>query len=245
VQLVVSANPGAQIVHETGSLRPSFLSGFKAVVDFDPGTPATFLRDLVVRNAIVVVVGREPHPYSISAVLADRTLGASKLARDLMLAGHRRFLAVERRGSTCISIAIRNAAQRYAADATVDVAFPDEAVVAVEQGVTAVICDDVSAAREVAEAMRRLAIDIPGRASLAAVGTDDRESERHSDFPCTGYFVGAQEKADAIQQVLRDGAARRPTTLWLTGAYHDAGTTGPTDSVRRQHGQFGYGAASA
>jgi len=75
--------------------------------------------------------------------------------------------------------------------------------------------------------MERSGIAIPGRASLAAIG-----STTGGDFPCSGYFVPAEKKAEAILQVLREGAARRPTTLWLAGAHHDAGTTGPTDTMR-------------
>src|SRR3954471_2541020 len=111
-QLVQASGGAAQIVHDTASLRPSFLSPFRAVIDLSPLTPAAFLRDLVVRNPSVVLVGREPTTYSMNAVLIDRTLGASQLARELMLAGHRRFLAVERRGSTQVADAIRKTAQR-------------------------------------------------------------------------------------------------------------------------------------
>ena len=38
----------------------------------NPQTPASFLRDLVVRNVTVVLVGREPTTYSMNAVLIDR-----------------------------------------------------------------------------------------------------------------------------------------------------------------------------
>ena len=240
VRLLAQANPGAQVVHDTTALRPSFLSQFRAVVDFAPDTPAHFLRDLVVRNAAVVLVGREPQTYSMNAVLMDRLLGAAQLARELMLAGHRRFLAVERHGSTAISDAVRKTAPRCGPDATVDVAYPDEAGVAVEQGAaTALICDSAEAAGEVVESMRKIGVDVPGRASVAAVGCGEGE------YPCTGYFVRAEQKVEAIQQVLRDGHARRPTTLWLTGTYFDAGTTGPTDAMRRATADLTYDAATA
>jgi DNA-binding transcriptional regulator YhcF (GntR family) len=93
VQQIVQASSGsAQIVNDTAALRPSFLSSFRAVIDMNALTPASFLRDLVVRNTAVVLVGREPTVYSMNAVLIDRTLAASQLARELMLAGHRRFV---------------------------------------------------------------------------------------------------------------------------------------------------------
>lgn len=240
-QLTTASGGTAQIVHDTASLRPSFLSSFRAVIDMSPLTPPAFLRDLVVRNAAVVLVGREPSTYSMNAVLLDRTLGASQLARELMLAGHRRFVAVERRGSTQVAEAIRKTAQRVARDATVDVAFTGEAVGAVQQGATAVICDSAAAAREVRAGLERAGISIPGRASIAAIGCASS-----GEYPCSGYFVPAEQKAEAILRVLRDGAARRPTTLWLTGDYHDAGTTGPTDRMRAASGGDGmpYGRGS-
>jgi DNA-binding transcriptional regulator YhcF (GntR family) len=226
-QLAQASGGNVQIVHETASLRPSFLSSFKAVIDVNPQTPASFLRDLVVRNVAVVLVGREPATYSMNAVLIDRMLAASQLARELMLAGHRRFVAVERRGSTLVAEAIRRTAQRIAPDATVDIVFAAETVGAIEQGATAAICDSAIAGRQVRDALQKAGIAIPGRASVAAIG-----STTGRDQPCSGYFVPIEQKTEAILKVLRDGAARRPTTLWLAGAYHDGGTMGPTDAMR-------------
>ena len=114
VRLIRQTNPNAQVVTDTSKLRPSFLNPFKAVIDFAMNTPESLLRDLVVRGMTVVVVDREPSVYSMNAVVIDRTLGVSCLAHDLMLAGHRQFFAVERRGQTSVVDAIRRAAQRYA-----------------------------------------------------------------------------------------------------------------------------------
>lgn len=219
-------NPSAQVVHDTQSLRPSFLSSITAVIDLSPDTPHTFLRDLVVRSASVVLVGREPTNYSLNAVLVDRTLGACCLARDMMLDGHRKFVAVERRGCTAVADAIRAAAKRYAPDASVEPAFASEAAGAIDHGATAVICDTTEAAAEVRAALERSGVPIPARASIAAIGTSTTSA------PCSGYFVTPELKADAIIQVLRDATtARKPSTLWLTGAYVNAGTTGPTEAM--------------
>jgi len=225
VRKLIQRNPGAQIIQDISSLRPSFLNTFKAVIDFAPSTPTQFLRDLVVRNMAVVLVGREPTNYSMNAVLLDRVFGANILARDLILAGHRRFLAVERRGCTQVCDAIRSAAKRYAPDVTVDVAFPSEAVGGVELGATAVICDTAESAEELRKALESSQLAIPARVSLAAVGAVDGQP------PCTGYFVGADEKVEAIKQVLRDSTMHRPHTVWLTGTFFDVGTTGPTESM--------------
>lgn len=208
-----------QVVTEASSLRPSFLNPIKAVIDISSHTSDSFLRDLIVRNITVVLVGREPTTYSVNAVLVDRSLGASCLARDMMLSGHRRFLAVERRGQINVAEAIRRTAQRFAPDATVDSVYPQDAAGVVEQaGATAIICDTRRAASQIREALQRRGIDVPGRVSLAAIGSG------WGDYPCSGYFLHSQQKADTIVQLIRENSMKRPTTIWLTGAFIDGGT---------------------
>jgi hypothetical protein len=214
-------NPGAQVVTETATLRPSFLNAFKAVVNFAWSTPDEFLRSLVVRNISVVMVNREPSVFSMNAVLVDRALGASCLARDLMLGGHRQFLSIEKRGQTAVADAIRRTAQRYDPGASVDAGSPGDAAVAVERGVTAVICGTMPLAIETRRILRGNGIDIPQRVSLASVGSGLGE------YPCSGYYIHADQKAQAILQILRDPQVRRPTVLWLSGAYYELGTTAP------------------
>src|SRR4051812_43003700 len=65
------SNPTAQIATDVSSMRPIFINQFNAVIDFATSTPDTFLRDLIVRNIALVVVGREPRTYSSHAVLID------------------------------------------------------------------------------------------------------------------------------------------------------------------------------
>jgi hypothetical protein len=215
-------NGNVHVVTDTASLRPSFLSSIRAVIDLSTRTPDSFIRDLVVRNIAVVLVGREPTTYSVNAVLLDRQLGVSHLARDMMLSGHRRFLAVERKGRTCVTEAIRRAAQRIAPDTRVDSVYPNDVPAAVEQdGVTAVICDSRTTASQVREILARHNIDVPGRVSMAAVGSAS------ADHPCSGYFVHSEQKARTIIEVIRDTQLRRPLALWLTGAFVDAGTIAP------------------
>src|SRR5687768_3015528 len=91
IRNLCAVNPGAQVISDTSNLRPSFLNQFKAAINFAWATPDEFLRSLVVRNMNVVMVNREPSVFSMNAVVVDRALGASCLARDLMLGGHRRF----------------------------------------------------------------------------------------------------------------------------------------------------------
>ena len=221
VRDLCKVNPGAQVVTDTSNLRPSFLNQFKGAVNFAWETPDEFLRSLVVRNVNVVMVNREPSVFSMNAVLVDRALGASCLARDLMLVGHRRFVAVERRGQSSIADAIRRTAQRYVPEATVDAADPRDLPASVARGATAIICGTLPLAVEARALLDHAGIDIPGRVSLACVGSGIGQ------YPCSGYYIHADQKADAILQLLRDPQVRRPATLWLTGAYHELRTTGP------------------
>jgi hypothetical protein len=215
-----------QVLDSIASLRPSFLSSIQAVIDLSPTTSDSLLRDLIVRNITVVMVGREPTTYSVHAVLIDRVLGGACLARDMMLSGHRRFLAVERRGQTNIVEAIRRAAQRYAADATVDSVWPADVPGAIDQtGATAVICDTRKAAVQVSDALQRRGIGIPSRVSLAAIGSG------WGDYPCSGYYLHSQQKADTIIQLIQDSSLKRPTTIWLTGAFYDGGTIAAPQSL--------------
>jgi DNA-binding transcriptional regulator YhcF (GntR family) len=227
LQHLRQVNPNLQIVTDTSSLRPSFLSPMRAVIDLSPRTPDAFIRDLIVRGIAVVIVDREPSTYSVNAVLIDRALAAAHLSRDLMLLGHRRFLTVERRGQTCLADAIRRTAQRVAPDVTVDGAFAGDALAAVQNnGITAIVCDSSAAAAQVRDELTRHNIDVPGHVSLAAVG-----SGQPGDCPCSGYFISEQQEAQTVAQVLRESQLRRPTTLWLTGQFVDAGTMAPPARV--------------
>lgn len=215
------ACPTSQIVTNTTELRPSFLSQFKAVLNFGWGTSDELLRTLVVRSMNVVMVNREPTIYSMSAVLVDRSLGASCLARDLLLGGHKRLLAIEQRGQTAVVDAIRRAAQRYDHSAIVDSGGPSDIHDAVHGGASAIICGMLPLAQEARRVLEHHNLEIPARVCLAAVGAG------LGKYPCTGYWVHADQKADAIIQLLRDPQAKRPTTLWLHGVYVDLGTTAP------------------
>jgi DNA-binding transcriptional regulator YhcF (GntR family) len=218
VQAVAQANPAAQIATDVSSMRPSFINQFKAVIDFAEATPDTFLRDLIVRNIALVAVGREPRMYSSHAVLVDRALGASQLARDMVMSGHTKFFAIERVGQTAIADSIRRAAGRIGHDVTVDSGEPKDVAVALEHGVTAFICGSRSLAAQTREQLERLGAEIPSRISLGAVGSG------WGEYPCSGYFVHVAQYGDAVVQLLRDKNAHRPVTLWLAGQFSDGGT---------------------
>lgn len=221
VRNLQNLNPQAQLVEDTVSLRPSYLNQFAAVVDLAAETPESFLRDLLVRNVPVVAVGREPRTYSTNTVLLDATLGATQLTRELVLGGHRKFLAVEGRNRKTISDAIRQTGLRYSAEVSVDVCFPQDVVAAREYGATACICDSVQSACQTLKVLEDAGISAPAQMSVAAVGWSGEE------YPCTGYYVHSQLKASAVAEILRVAQPGRPTSLWLTGAMVDRGTTAP------------------
>jgi DNA-binding transcriptional regulator YhcF (GntR family) len=218
VQAIAQANPAAQIATDVSSMRPSFINQFKAVVDFGDNTPDAFLRDLIVRNITLVAVGREPRTYSSHAVLVDRALGVSQLARDMMLGGHTRFFAIERVGQTIIADSIRRAAQRYSPQAVVDAGEAKDVAAAIENGATAFICGSRPCAAQVREQIERLGMRIPGQISLAAVGSG------WGEYPCSGYFVHANTKAEQVLGLLREKNAHRPVTIWLAGQFIEGGT---------------------
>ncbi len=220
VKQLMAANPEAQPITDIDNIRPSFLNGFRTVVDLAGATPAPFLRDLVVRNMQLVAVGREPRTYSMHAVLMDGENAVVSLARDLMLAGHRRIAAVEARNSTFVSESLRKAAQRYAPDAEIDRCFPGDVRCLVEHGVTAMVCDSCPAASRVLEQLAAMQVAVPNQVSVAAVGYVGQ------DYPCSGYYVSWEQAAAAVLELLRERPPR-PTTLWIPGRFMDQRTIAP------------------
>jgi hypothetical protein len=211
-------NPAAQVVQDVGAIRPSFLNQFVAVVDLSLQTPEAFLRDLIVRNIALVTVDRRPKTYSTSSVVIDIPFAAYCLGRDLLLAGHRRLVAIEGRGNTAVAESLRAAAARYAPDASIDHCYAKEINGAVEVGATAAICDSMQAAREAMDLLARASIPIPQAISLAAIGHCEGR------YPCTGFFASATEISDAIIELLNGGHMTRTTTLWLPGRAVNMGT---------------------
>lgn len=241
---IVGANPAAQVSTDApAEMRPSFINQFSAVIDFAAQPHDGFLRDLVVRSIPVVIVGREPRTFSTHAVIADVTHGLSRLARDLMLAGHRRICAIESRGNHLVSQTLRAVAARYAPDATVDSCAAGEAAAIVEHGSSAVLCESAESASIARRILESHGIGIPGQVALAAAGViGDSQSP-----PCTGWFVHAREIAEMVGQVLRggDNHPRRPATIWLTGQRIDTGTTDTRPPIHENTSAFATIGASA
>jgi len=239
VQNLLAANPGAQCSVGMPPQRPSFLNPFKAVVIFCRDIPEAFIRDLVVRNIAVVVADRQPGTYSTHAVLIDRSHGASMVARDLLLDGHRRLAVVEERGNTELATAVHQTARRYAPDATIEPVGVADAHLAIEHGATAIVCDSFDAADALKARLEELRLEIPRQISLAAIGSGNGEC------CCSGYFVAPDQFSQTVVEILRENCAKRPATLFLAGQSIDRGTTGPTEAMADPATRLRYAPVSA
>jgi DNA-binding transcriptional regulator YhcF (GntR family) len=216
-----SISPMAQSCLDVSAIRPSYLNQFSAVIDLAAATPETFIRDLLVRGIPVVAVGHQPRTYSVNGVMLDTMLGASCLTRELVLGGHRRFLAIEERTKITFAETIRRTAWQYCQDYSVDACSAADVAQAAEYGATACICDSVQAAQRTMQVLERAGISVPQTISVAAIGWTAQ------DHPCTGYFADPKQPAAAVAEILTSGQPGRPTTLWLSGTLIDRGTTAP------------------
>jgi hypothetical protein len=216
--------PDLLIIPSVLQARPSFLNQFATVVDLSPSTPDEAIRKLLVRNMPLVVVDREPQGYSVDSVLVDISLGVSRMARDLLLAGHRRIGAIEPRDSDVVTKALRRTVERYGSEASVETASANEVASLVESGVTALICGSTSDAWRVRNTLDGMGGLVPRRVSLTAVGYSSPE------IPCSGYYVEAVKVADSVVNFLTDPPLR-PVTLWLAGTWLDRGTMVPIGSA--------------
>ncbi|HZZ43616.1 MAG TPA: GntR family transcriptional regulator [Tepidisphaeraceae bacterium] len=220
LQALLRMNAGAQITHDVRQARPSFINQFTAVVDLARNTPEAFLRDLRVRGVQVVAVDREPRVFSIDAVLPDRMMATARVARSLLLIGHRQFAAVERQGCREVCDALRTVAERFDASATVDSCYPEEVGHLLDYGITAIVCDASDSAQRVMSILGRAGVNVPGQISVAAVGYGG------SSVVCDGTYADAQKVAETVAMLLRDTQSRQPTTLWMAGGEIELGTTG-------------------
>jgi hypothetical protein len=217
----MAINPGSELCNDLLSVRPSMLNQFRAVVDLAGSTPETFFRDLLVRGIPVVTAGADSRTYSVNSVQLDSMLGASMITRQMILGGHRHFLAVEQRARITIADMIRQTAARYCDDFCVDACPAGDVAQAAEYGPTACICDSVESANRVIETLGRAGISIPEKISVAAVGW------RAGDYPCSGYYGDPLGQARAISDILARCKSGHPVTLWLAGHMVDRQTIAP------------------
>ena len=222
VRLLRQAHGDLDLLTDVSAVRPSFLNQFSAVIVLTDVSDS-FIRDLVVRNVPVVIVGKEPKTYSTHAVIFDGPLAVSQLGRQLLISGHRRIAAVEPPQCTVVADTLRQSVARYAPGASIDSCFPHDALSLTHDGVTAFVCHSVELASQLKHQLETGRIDIPGQVSVVAVGATAETR------PVSGYFMQRTEKVNAIVMLLQQNNAR-PTTIWLAGEYFDRGTMGPVAS---------------
>jgi DNA-binding transcriptional regulator YhcF (GntR family) len=221
LEMLQEANPQSQIVTGVSGLRPSFLNQFRAVINFSWTTPDEFIRSLILRNMNVVMLNRELRQMSTHAVREDFAPSIWSMVCDMVLAGHRQFSAIDKPGHSTVIHTMAKALRHYEASAAAESADPAGLPAAIERGVSAIICAGLPLARESRRVLDHHSIDVPGRVSMGAIGAGLGE------YPCSGFFVHARDRVEAITQILSDQQLKRPTTLWLRGTYHDQGTIGP------------------
>jgi DNA-binding LacI/PurR family transcriptional regulator len=211
--------PQSKVISNSANLRPSFLNHFTAVIDCALATPESFYRGLIVRGIPIVAACDNDRHYSTHAVLLDSALAAFSMARDLVLAGHRRLVAIDPRSSTRLCDAIRSAISRYGPQATVDSLSPNELRALPESGATAIIASSVDLALRVRAELNARGLQIPAQVSLAAIGC------AAPDVSITGYYVDWAQTASTIAQLLKEASPHRPAVLWLSPTFIDRGTT--------------------
>lgn len=221
-------NPDSEIRSDLSALRPSFLSGFDAVVDLHGGLPELTLRDLILRSLRVILVDSLPKTYSTHSVLLDRHFCAGMLARDLVQAGYQRIVVVHEPGQDEVFEAARAAARRLDPDARVEALAIAAITAAARDGKTmpvspqtAYLCGSMEIASEVASAFNNAGLKIPSDVGVVGIGLD---GEGPNYRACSGYVVSAEQVADSIHQLISDVQIHRPTPLWLVGANVDRGT---------------------
>jgi DNA-binding transcriptional regulator YhcF (GntR family) len=219
VRQVLQTHSKAAMISDVAALRPSVLSKFDAILDLALQTPERFLRDMQVRGMSVVAVDREPRVYSVDTVAIDCALGASCLARDLILGGHRKIAVVESLPKSDAGRAAKQSAGRYAADAAVTNCTIENALAMVKSGATAVICDTIDTARSVRANLEGAGLRIPQDVSLAAIGVCDEP------YPCSGQYADCASVVQAIAELLETRSMHHPAMVWLVPKWLDQGTT--------------------
>jgi hypothetical protein len=209
-----------EISSETKNLRPSFLTGFDAVIDAHGVLSESALRDLLLRSPKVVLIDTPPRLYSAHAVLIDRVVCAGRLVQQFIRDGHTHLAVACELSDHEIVASVRQVAHRLDASIRVDHTLPENAPAAARAGVSAFIACGFNCAQDTRRALESAGSSIPDDVSLAGLGVPVPGTK-----PVTGYIVTPEQVADAVRLLLSDAAPHRPQPVWLVGTYFDAGTT--------------------
>jgi DNA-binding transcriptional regulator YhcF (GntR family) len=224
LQALVDAGEFQLQLHEaTDELPPSLLNPHRSVVVCAKTLSDEVLRDLVVRGKNVVQLDRTGPSFATHSVMIDRLTAAADLARHLMRSGHRNLMLISAERRTDLQ---KELVSHLPPSISLRAGGLDDVRMAIEHGVTGVICTSSETAAHVIAVLMGLGIDVPQQISVVAMGQINSD-----DVPCSGQYVRVAEVANAVSHLLSDGSPHRPLTLWLAGQFIDAGTTRPIEST--------------
>lgn len=224
LQMLIDTGEFQFQLHEaTSDLPPSLLNPHRTVVICSKTLPDDAIRDLIVRGKNVILLDRSGVSFVTHAVMIDRLSAAADLARHLMRSGHRNLMLISAERPTDLQ---KELVALLPASLSMRAGSLDDLRMAIEHGVTGLICTSGETAAHVMAVLVGLGIDVPQRISVAAVGRTDTD-----DVPCSGQYVRVPEFASAVRQLLSDTGPHRPVTLWLPGQFIDAHSTGPVEST--------------
>ncbi len=229
IQHLHSLNPRCQCIKTTEIPRPKSLSQYALAIDLACTTDETFIRNLLIRSVPVILVGPEPRTYSTHGVYVDLALAATMATRDLLLAGHRKFMVVERKPRTAMALAMHRAVEQSGHDCTVDVCDPQDVLYGLEYGATACVVECPKMGRITMDILTAAGVKVPQEFSVTAVGWGQ------DDIACTGYYVPVETKAAAVSDLLQGMQNGRPSAIWLTAKLVERGTVAavtPSVSIR-------------
>lgn len=224
LQALVDAGDFQLQLHEaTDEVPPSLLNPHRSVIVCSKTLTDDVLRDLVVRGKNVVQLDRTGPSFATHSVMIDRLTAAADLSRHLMRAGHRNLMLISPDRPTDLQ---RDLVSHLPPSISLRAGVLDDLRLAVENGVTGIICNSGETAAHAIAVLMGIGIDVPQRVSVVAMGRIDTD-----DVPCSGQYVRVEEVANAVSQLLSEAAPHRPVTLWLAGQFIDAHTTGPVESA--------------
>jgi hypothetical protein len=221
VQALVGINPEVQVVTDTGMLRPSFLTGFTAVIDLGGASPEPTLRDLMLRSLKVVLIDSIPKTYSTHAVLIDRTFCAGRLTRGMLAGGVTHLAVCDATESADVLDSVRQSARQFGDTIKVESVSPDQAASAHRSGATGFICSNFEEASMVVASLKAAGISVPQDASVAAMGFIGSAGAPHK---ASGFAVTSEQFTETVRQLICDAQVHKPMPVWLVGTYQDNGT---------------------
>lgn len=205
---LLDANPDARVYTEHRRPRPSTLAAISAVLDLRLHPDPEFYRDLRVRGTPLVRLAPADHDMIVHQTWIDLEYAGFLLGKRLLLSGVRKLGAISPPGRTELFAGMRTAIQRYAPDATIDLAYAQDLTALINSGVHAIVCDcsDPSLrAKDITESLN-------SSTQILGAGVTDQPV-------CSGYFVSPSKLLENVQALLKDYQGHKPVTLPMSGRF--------------------------